>query len=593
MASIFQPIRATTTLTSSTLSSRRFVAEKKVSFVVVRSGVVKDSGLKRICCRGDQFVTNAVAAKADTPAESTASKPGIWLRDCNVMNALMTSKSLSPGWLFIMELHDVFLRCGRSTIAYEFILTSFSIVKNGISPEGTHSGSLAPHGGYNYSHELLLFEALREGLEEEMERDARVCVIGEDVGHYGGSYKVTKGLADKYGDLRVLDTPIAENSFTGMGIGAAMTGLRPIIEGMNMGFLLLAFNQISNNCGMLHYTSGGQFKIPVVIRGPGGVGRQLGAEHSQRLESYFQSIPGIQMVACSTPYNAKGLMKAAIRSDNPVILFEHVLLYNLKERIPDEEYVLSLEEAEMVRPGEHVTILTYSRMRYHVMQAAKTLVNKGYDPEVIDIRSLKPFDLYTIGNSIKKTHRVLIVEECMRTGGIGASLTAAITENFNDYLDAPIMCLSSQDVPTPYAGTLEEWTVVQPPQIVAAVEQLWVADSYRQRIINWIDVARQLSTPFAFITKGIIQIMISMKENCATSEEELKDKQESMAVREGLSMIIATWNVARKSPTSSLNLEDWLHTSPSLVDHFMFLGFQEFVPLIAGNVLGTRKITDC
>ncbi|MFS8021041.1 putative pyruvate dehydrogenase (acetyl-transferring) [Helianthus anomalus] len=211
--------------------------------------------------------------------------------------------------------------------------------------------------------------------------------MGEDVGHYGGSYKVTKGLAEKYGDLRVIDTPIAENSFTGMGIGAAMTGLRPIIEGMNMGFLLLAFNQISNNCGMLHYTSGGQFKIPVVIQGPGGVGQQLGAEHSQRLESYFQSIPGIQMVACSTPYNAKGLMKAAIRSDN------------LKEGIPDEEYVLNLEEAEMVRPGEHVTILTYSRMRYHVMQAAKTLVNKGFDPEVIDIRSLKPLDL--LGTRLK------------------------------------------------------------------------------------------------------------------------------------------------------------------------------------------------
>ncbi|KAL0923261.1 hypothetical protein M5K25_007310 [Dendrobium thyrsiflorum] len=258
-----------------------------------------------------------------------------------------------------------------------------------------------------------------------------------------------------------------------MGIGAAMAGLRPVIEGMNMGFLLLAFNQISNNCGMLHYTSGGQFTIPVVIRGPGGVGRQLGAEHSQRLESYFQSIPGLQMVACSTPYNAKGLMKGAIRSENPVVLFEHVLLYNLKERIPDEDYVLCLEEAEMVRPGEHVTILTYSRMRYHVMQAAKTLINKmGYDPEVIDIRSLKPFDLYTIGNSIKKTHRVLIVEECMRSGGIGASLRSAIIDNFWDYLDAPIMCLSSQDVPTPYAGILEDWTVVQPTQIIAAVEQL-------------------------------------------------------------------------------------------------------------------------
>ncbi|GJZ12400.1 pyruvate dehydrogenase E1 component subunit beta-3, chloroplastic-like protein [Tanacetum coccineum] len=305
------------------------------------------------------------------------------------------------------------------------------------------------NGGQSVQHEVLLFEALQEGLEEEMARDPTVCVMGEDVGHYGGSYKVTKGIAKKFGDLRCLDTPIAENAFTGMGIGAAMMGLRPIIEGMNMGFLLLAFNQISNNCGMLHYTSGGQFKIPVVIRGPGGVGRQLGAEHSQRLESYFQSIPGIQMVACSTPYNAKGLMKAAIRSDNPVILFEHVLLYNLKETIPDEDYVLNLEEAEMVRPGEHITILTYSRMR-----------------------SLKPFDLHTIGNSIKKTHSVLIVEECMRTGGIGASLTAAINENFQDYLDTPIVCLSSQDVPTPYAGTLEEWTVVQPPQIVAAVEQM-------------------------------------------------------------------------------------------------------------------------
>ncbi|KAM1350756.1 hypothetical protein ACFXTH_004606 [Malus domestica] len=258
-----------------------------------------------------------------------------------------------------------------------------------------------------------------------MARDPTVCVMGEDVGHYGGSYKVTKGLADKYGDLRVLDTPIIENAFTGLGIGAAMTGLRPLIEGMNMGFLLLAFNQISNNCGMLHYTSGGQFKIPAVIRGPGGVGGQLAAEHSQRL------------------------MKAAIRSDNPVILFEHVLLYNLKDRIPDEEYVCNLEEVEMVRPGDHVTILTYSRMR-----------------------SLKPFDLHTIGNSVKKTHRVLIVEECMRTGGIGASLTAAITVNFHDYLDAPIICLSSQDVPTPYAATLEEVTVVQPAQIVTAVEQL-------------------------------------------------------------------------------------------------------------------------
>lgn len=343
------------------------------------------------------------------------------------------------------------------------------LITNAVAVKGE---TVASTSSTKPGHELLMFEALREGLEEEMEKDPHVCVMGEDVGHYGGSYKVTKGFAEKFGDLRVLDTPIAENSFTGMAIGAAMTGLRPVVEGMNMGFLLLAYNQISNNCGMLHYTSGGQFTIPIVIRGPGGVGRQLGAEHSQRLESYFQSVPGLQMVACSTPYNAKGLMKAAIRSVNPVILYEHVLLYNLKERIPDEEYICCLEKAELVRPGKDVTILTYSRMRHHVLQAAKTLINKGYDPEIIDIISLKPFDLYTIGNSIKKTHRVLIVEECMRTGGIGASLRASIIDNFWDYLDAPIMCLSSQDVPTPYAGPLEEVTVVQPPQIVTAVEQL-------------------------------------------------------------------------------------------------------------------------
>ncbi|KAG6407200.1 hypothetical protein SASPL_130184 [Salvia splendens] len=423
-AAILHGVGATTPLSSVKYNNSRrslpgsgITERKRASFVIQCYGSLS-SGLNIGINRAVKLSTNAVATKQDSVTASTPSKPGYFLFFSFIANLVSVYRPITD------------------------------------------------------KHELLLFEALREGLEEEMERDPWVCVMGEDVGHYGGSYKVTKGLADKYGDLRVLDTPIAENSFTGMGIGAAMTGLRPIVEGMNMGFLLLAFNQISNNCGMLHYTSGGQFKIPIVIRGPGGVGRQLGAEHSQRLESYFQSIPGIQMVACSTPYNAKGLMKAAIRSDNPVILFEHVLLYNLKERIPDEEYVLSLEESEMVRTGDHVTILTYSRMRYHVMQAAKTLVNKGYDPEVIDIRSLKPFDLHTIGNSVKKTHRVVIVEECMRTGGIGASLTASINEHFHDYLDAPIVCLSSQDVPTPYAGTLEDWTVVQPAQIVAAVEQL-------------------------------------------------------------------------------------------------------------------------
>jgi pyruvate dehydrogenase E1 component beta subunit len=320
--------------------------------------------------------------------------------------------------------------------------------------------------------ETLLYNALREAIDEEMARDPSVFVLGEDVGHYGGSYKVTRDLYKKYGELRLLDTPIAENSFTGMAVGAAMTGLRPIVEGMNMGFLLLAFNQIANNAGMLRYTSGGNFKIPIVVRGPGGVGRQLGAEHSQRLEAYFQGVPGLKLVACSTPYNAKGLLKSAIRDDNPVLFFEHVLLYNLKENLPEEEYLLPLDQAEIVRGGKDVTILTYSRMRHHVVQALKALEQEGFDPEVIDLISLKPFDFETIGASIRKTHRVIIVEECMRSGGIGAELTASINDRFFDELDAPVLRLASQDIPTPYNGTLENLTIVQPQQIVEAVQKM-------------------------------------------------------------------------------------------------------------------------
>ena len=320
--------------------------------------------------------------------------------------------------------------------------------------------------------ETLFFNALRAAIDEEMARDSAVFVLGEDVGHYGGSYKVTKDLYKKYGDLRVLDTPIAENSFTGMAVGAAMTGLRPIIEGMNMGFLLLAFNQIANNAGMLRYTSGGNFKMPMVIRGPGGVGRQLGAEHSQRLEAYFQAVPGLKIVAASTPYNAKGLLKSAIRDDNPVLFFEHVLLYNLKEDLPEEEYLVPLDKAEIVRTGKDVTILSYSRMRHHVMQAVPALVKEGYDPEVIDLISLKPLDMETIGASVRKTHKVIIVEECMKTGGIGAELIASISDRLFDELDAPVLRLSSQDIPTPYNGTLERLTIVQPPQIVEAVQKM-------------------------------------------------------------------------------------------------------------------------
>ncbi len=318
----------------------------------------------------------------------------------------------------------------------------------------------------------LLFNALREAIDEEMALNPFVCVMGEDVGHYGGSYKVTKDLYDKYGALRVLDTPIAENSFTGMAVGAAMTGLRPIVEGMNMGFLLLAFNQISNNMGMLRYTSGGNFTIPTVVRGPGGVGRQLGAEHSQRLEAYFHAVPGIKIVACSTPTNAKGLMKAAIRDNNPVLFFEHVLLYNLSEKIPEGDYICALDQADIVKEGKDITILTYSRMRHHCLKAVEQLTDEGIDTELIDLISLKPFDMATISKSIKKTNRVVIVEECMKTGGIGAELISLITEECFDDLDSRPVRLSSQDIPTPYNGNLENLTIIQPHQIVSTVKSL-------------------------------------------------------------------------------------------------------------------------
>jgi pyruvate dehydrogenase E1 component beta subunit len=283
---------------------------------------------------------------------------------------------------------------------------------------------------------------------------------------------VSKDLYEKYGELRVLDTPIAENAFTGMAVGAAMTGLRPIVEGMNMGFLLLAFNQISNNMGMLRYTSGGNFTIPAVVRGPGGVGRQLGAEHSQRLEAYFHAVPGIKIVAVSTPTNAKGLMKAAIRDNNPVLFFEHVLLYNLSEDIPEGDYICALDQAEIVREGKDVTILTYSRMRHHCLKAVQQLEAEGVDVELIDLISLKPFDIATIAASIRKTHKVIVVEECMKTGGIGAELLALITEHCFDDLDARPVRLSSQDIPTPYNGALENLTIIQPHQIVAAAKAL-------------------------------------------------------------------------------------------------------------------------
>jgi pyruvate dehydrogenase E1 component beta subunit len=317
------------------------------------------------------------------------------------------------------------------------------------------------------------FEALKDAIHEEMTRDPAVMVLGEDVGHYGGSYKVTKDLFKEFGELRVLDTPISEYAFSGMAVGMAMTGVRPIIEGMNMGFLLLAFSQIANNGGMVRYTSGGQFTVPMVVRGPGGVGRQLGAEHSQRLEAYFYGVPGLKIIAPATPRDAKGLLKSAIRDNNTVLFFEHVLLYNLKEEIPDDEEILiPIGKANLLREGQDLTVLTYSRQVHHCLQAAEKLVPEGYDPEIIDLRTLKPLDLEMIGTSLAKTHRLLIVEEDYKTGGIGGEIIALINEHFFDELDAPPVRLASKDIPTPYNGKMEAATIPQVEDIVQAIKAL-------------------------------------------------------------------------------------------------------------------------
>jgi pyruvate dehydrogenase E1 component beta subunit len=322
----------------------------------------------------------------------------------------------------------------------------------------------------------LFFEALKDAIVEEMDRDPTVFVLGEDVAHYGGSYQVTKDLYKKYGELRILDTPIAEASFSGLAVGAAMCGLRPILEGMNMGFLLLAFSQIANNGGMLRYTSGGQFTVPMVVRGPGGVGSQLGAEHSQRLEAYFYAVPGLKIVAPSTPKDAKGLLKAAIRDNNTVLFFEHVLLYNMREEIPEEEdFIIPLGKANVLREGEDITIVSYSRMVHQCQKAVEALVAEGYEPEVIDLRTLKPLDLETIGQSLKKTHRLLIVEEDYKTGGLGGEIIALVDEHYFDELDAPAVRLASKDIPTPYNGRMEAVTIPQPEDIIREAKKLMEA----------------------------------------------------------------------------------------------------------------------
>ncbi|MEE9591506.1 MAG: pyruvate dehydrogenase complex E1 component subunit beta [Thermodesulfobacteriota bacterium] len=320
--------------------------------------------------------------------------------------------------------------------------------------------------------EILYRDALNQALREEMRRDENVFLMGEDVGFYQGAFKVSRNLLEEFGEKRIVDTPITEPAFAGVGIGAAMVGLRPVIEMMTLNFAILALDQIINNAAKIRYMSGGQFKVPMVIRGPGGAAHQLAAQHSQVLDAYFCHIPGLKVIAPGTPRDAKGLLKSAIRDDNPVVFIEGELLYGLKEEVPEDEYIIPIGVADLKKEGKDVTIIAWSKMLYLAMNVAKRLEKNGISVEVIDPRTLRPLDEDTILQSIKKTGRVVIVEENWPYCGVGAEMAYRIQKEVFEYLDAPIERVTSLDVPMPYAKNLEEVVLPTEERVIEAVKRV-------------------------------------------------------------------------------------------------------------------------
>ena len=315
-------------------------------------------------------------------------------------------------------------------------------------------------------------EAIRQALDEEMERDPTVFIIGEEVAEYNGAYKVTKGMLDKWGPARVIDTPIAELGFAGLAVGAAMTGLRPVVEFMSFNFSFVGCDQIISNAIKMYYMSGNRFPVPIVFRGPNGAAAQVSSQHSHCVEAIYGNLPGLIILAPSNPYDAKGLLKSAIRNNNPVFFLESELSYNDKMEIPTEEYLIPIGKAKVVKEGKHVTLVSHSRMVLLCKQAADELAKKGISVELIDLRTIKPLDITTVAESVRKTHTCVLVEEGHVFTGICAEVGFQIMEHCFEFLDAPIVRVAQRETPMPYSKAMEKETMPTKERIIAAIEQV-------------------------------------------------------------------------------------------------------------------------
>ena len=321
--------------------------------------------------------------------------------------------------------------------------------------------------------ELIIREAIRKGLQEALETDDRVFLMGEDIGAYQGSYAVTRGFFEEFGPERIRDCPIAESVIIGSATGAAMAGMRPIVEMMTINFMLLAIDQVVNHAAKMSYMSNGQIKVPLVIRAVTGGGGRLGATHSQNFEGWYASVPGLKVCVPSDPYDALGLLRTAIADPNPVIFAEHSLLYGKRGEVPDEHYTVPMGQAAVRREGTDITLAAYGRMVYTSLEAAEGLAERGVEAEVIDLRTLQPLDTDTIVQSVEKTNRVVIVEENWRTGGFSAEIASTVQEAAFDYLDGPVGRVNGHDVPAPYNATLEDLQIPDADRIIAEIEKLY------------------------------------------------------------------------------------------------------------------------